>query len=58
MVTRHGKPMAVILPPTAVEVWQQHLRAEADRARQKQAEEERGQRLPGNETGANRGRPV
>lgn len=50
MVTRHGKPVAATLPPAEVEVRQQHQRAEADQARQKQAEEDRGQRLPGKQT--------
>ena len=45
-ITRHGKPLAAILPAAAAEVWQHHQAAEAERQRQHAAQQAQGERLP------------
>lgn len=45
-ITRHGRPVAALLPAEAVQVWQDHQQAQADRAEREATETALGQRLP------------
>lgn len=45
VITRHGDPLAVLLPPEAAELWEAHQRRQAEQAsRQAAADEKRGRR--------------
>ncbi|MBU3865566.1 type II toxin-antitoxin system prevent-host-death family antitoxin [Streptomyces sp. 4503] len=45
VITRHGRPLAALLPPAAAEVWQAHQRCQAEQARrQAAADEQRARR--------------
>lgn len=40
VITRHGQPLAVLLPPEAAELWQAHQRHQAEQARRQAAADE------------------
>ncbi|MBP5926669.1 type II toxin-antitoxin system Phd/YefM family antitoxin [Streptomyces sp. LBUM 1483] len=45
VITRHGRPLAVLLPPEAAAVWEAHQRHQAEQTRrQAAADEQRGRR--------------
>lgn len=49
-ITRHGRPVAALLPAEAVEVWQAHVRERAERGEREAAETAAGERLPAGRT--------
>jgi prevent-host-death family protein len=44
LITRHGQPLAVLLPPEAAELWQAHQRHQAEQARRQAAADEQRDR--------------
>ncbi|WP_086708925.1 type II toxin-antitoxin system Phd/YefM family antitoxin [Streptomyces antimycoticus] len=40
VITRHGRPLAALLPPAAAEVWEAHQRHQAEQARRQAAADE------------------
>jgi len=43
-ITRHGRPLAVLLPPEAAKIWEDHQRYAAEQARRQAAADERRSR--------------